>query len=302
MSNDINTTLKDFDENGYDFEVSSSSTDNIHLMLSALQFVDVNKDIIPWKSLVDNEWLSSTDDVAKLASIISTQMMDTSASQAMFRKHEDANEILVDLWIKRIESKAASKIAERPYRSSDASPIDREFLSWLVSLSGDIEVINALPVILADNNIILIYEKALPGLKTDGAVFTLNNGVPVIGLSLRYPRLDYLWFTLLHELSHIVLHYDRLNSGIIEDLDIKSSDIAEIEANNLARDSIVPRYLRRRSEPWINPTTKSVTEFAEKLQRHPALIAGQIQFDLNKWSILRDVVDAVDTRDMVFSR
>ncbi|MGA3843425.1 ImmA/IrrE family metallo-endopeptidase [Ralstonia nicotianae] len=44
----------------------------------------------------------------------------------------------------------------------------------------------------------------------DGVVFCLDDGHPVIGLSLRHPRLDIFWFTLMHELAHIVLHKELL--------------------------------------------------------------------------------------------
>ena len=33
-----------------------------------------------------------------------------------------------------------------------------------------------------------------------------DTGCPVIGLTLRYDRLDNFWFVLLHELGHVFLH------------------------------------------------------------------------------------------------
>ena len=34
----------------------------------------------------------------------------------------------------------------------------------------------------------------------------LGDGRPVIGLTLRYDRIDNFWFTLLHELAHVGRH------------------------------------------------------------------------------------------------
>jgi len=40
----------------------------------------------------------------------------------------------------------------------------------------------------------------------------LGNVRPVIGLTLRYDRIDNFWFCLLHELAHVGLHLDH-NQG-----------------------------------------------------------------------------------------
>jgi HTH-type transcriptional regulator/antitoxin HigA len=50
----------------------------------------------------------------------------------------------------------------------------------------------------------------LPGTFLDGAAMLTTGGWPVIGLTLRYDRIDSFWFTLLHEVAHIALHYDLL--------------------------------------------------------------------------------------------
>ena len=46
----------------------------------------------------------------------------------------------------------------------------------------------------------------MPRTHLDGAALQLADGTPVIGLTLRYDRLDNFWFCLLHELAHIGRH------------------------------------------------------------------------------------------------
>ena len=57
----------------------------------------------------------------------------------------------------------------------------------------------------------------------DGAALTLADGAPVIGLTLRYDRLDNFWFCLLHELAHVGLHMDvDGETAFVDDLTLMS--------------------------------------------------------------------------------
>ena len=51
-----------------------------------------------------------------------------------------------------------------------------------------------------------VYEPHLPGTHLDGAAMVALDENPIIGMTLRYDRIDNFWFTLLHELGHVVQH------------------------------------------------------------------------------------------------
>ena len=61
---------------------------------------------------------------------------------------------------------------------------------------------------LAAHGIALVIERHLPRTHLDGAALCLLDGRPVIGLTLRYDRIDNFWFSLMHELAHVSLHLD----------------------------------------------------------------------------------------------
>ena len=61
---------------------------------------------------------------------------------------------------------------------------------------------------LAQHGIGFEYLPHLPRTHLDGAAIKLDDGRPVIGMTLRYDRIDNFWYTLLHELSHVGLHLD----------------------------------------------------------------------------------------------
>ena len=80
---------------------------------------------------------------------------------------------------------------------------------------------------------------SLPGTFLDGAAMVTSANAPVVGLTLRYDRADNFWFTLLHELSHICLHYEVLIGGdtaFVDDMEIVSDNVREQEADTLAQD------------------------------------------------------------------
>jgi len=145
---------------------------------------------------------------------------------------------------------------------------------------------------LAKVGISLVIEPHLPHTYLDGAAL-LHGGKPVIGLTLRYDRLDNFWFVLLHELVHIVKHLreDRLVS-IFDDIDTEAdeSDKLEREADELAQQALIPnddwetalaRYVR---------SEESVDSLAKNLKINPAIVAGRIRKEANNYIILNQMI------------
>jgi len=77
---------------------------------------------------------------------------------------------------------------------------------------------------LNEHGVAVVYAKHLPKTHLDGAAMRTKEGVPVIGLTLRYDRLDNFWFCLLHEVAHIWKHVSSENSFFVDDLSLNKSD------------------------------------------------------------------------------
>lgn len=56
---------------------------------------------------------------------------------------------------------------------------------------------------LAEQGIAVEVVPHLPRTHLDGAAMKLAKGRPVIGLTLRYDRIDNFWWVLMHELAHV---------------------------------------------------------------------------------------------------
>jgi len=63
--------------------------------------------------------------------------------------------------------------------------------------------VRKVPGLLLAYGVRLVIVEGLSGAKMDGFATRLDDDSPVIGLSLRYDRLDSFWFTIGHEWSHI---------------------------------------------------------------------------------------------------
>jgi HTH-type transcriptional regulator/antitoxin HigA len=107
-------------------------------------------------------------------------------------------------------------------------------------------------------------------------------GIPVIGLTLRYDRVDSFWFTLLHEAAHIALHYDRLLDGdtvFVDDMEIGSEDILEREADELARESLIPSRILSQVRWDENTTQDELINLAIRARIDISIAAGRWQRD-----------------------
>lgn len=224
------------------------------------------------------------------------------SAPALLRARPDANTGLTMLWLSRVREKAQLFVALN--NLPDFKGLTSEDLSAFSKLSRDTSNLPRLASILLERGVVLIYERAIPGIKLDGAVFALDSNRPVIALSLRYPRLDIFWFTLLHELAHVVLHSERIIVPILDDLmfdDIehKDKDIIEMAADRLASNSLINRSDWRSCKAIYSRSEADVNQFAEQVGVHPSIVAGRIQRELGRHDIFSPIINEVNVRKVL---
>ncbi len=152
---------------------------------------------------------------------------------------------------------------------------------------------------LASVGIPLVFEPHLPGTQLDGATL-LKSDTPVIGMTLRYDRIDNFWFVLLHELFHAIEHLKKGKlTGTFDDLESPGSDIIEQEADALAGEALLPEAHWRRAVARYVRTPEAVAALAQEMGRHPAIIAGRIRHEANNYVILSDLVGTGQVRRQI---
>ena len=144
---------------------------------------------------------------------------------------------------------------------------------------------------LEKQGIHLIIVEHLPKTYLDGAAMLLSDGTPVIGLTLRYDRLDNFWFCLLHELGHVAKHLSASDRIIVDDLDLRghdseTEDKTETEADELAKAGLIPKSVWEKRPFKGRVTADEVNKLAEKLKIHSAIIAGRIRYERKNYRIL----------------
>lgn len=146
----------------------------------------------------------------------------------------------------------------------------------LRSLMREPEQVQYVPKALAENGIRLVIVQHLNHTKLDGAAQWLD-GNPVISLSLRYPRMDYFWFTLMHELAHI--KFNDNNSVDIDVSEVDSSYNIETRANAQASEWLIPQNEMQSFIAATSPHygTEEICDFAERVGVHPSLVVGQLK-------------------------
>ena len=143
--------------------------------------------------------------------------------------------------------------------------------------------------------IALVIEPHLPHTHLDGAAF-LHGETPVIGLTLRYDRLDNFWFVLFHELIHIAKHLRKNRVEFIFDDMEAEPDELEREADELAGQALIPEQVWETALARYVRTKESVKSLAETLEISPAIIAGRIQNEANNYVILNELIGQGEVR------
>jgi len=154
--------------------------------------------------------------------------------------------------------------------------------------------------LLAEKGIVLIVERHLPGSYLDGAAMLADSGIPVIGLTLRYDRLDNFWFVLMHELGHVFQHlFDGWRFDFFDEESGNIGDGIEAEADKFALDTLIPEALWDQCLSRFALSEEAVRIDAETISIDPSIIAGRIRKERGDYTILNNLVGQGQVRSQL---
>ncbi|WP_139264681.1 transcriptional regulator [Desulfatibacillum alkenivorans] len=194
----------------------------------------------------------------------------------------------VAAWCLRIMSLAKEAPLQNEYKPGS---IDLDFLRHLVKFSSVPSGPKAAVEFLAQYGVQVIFENQLSRMYIDGAAIMTPQKKPVIGMTLRYDRLDNFWFCLFHELAHIGRHLDKGDSIFVDDLSLRlplndDADKKEREADEWAEEALLPSSAWREHPVSQTPSTQNVLDMASRMRIHPAIVAGRARYKSNNFRIL----------------
>lgn len=237
----------------------------------------------PIKELQKRGWIGTSSEIDDLERDLSrffgvTSLNEEPPVQAAMRKAYP-NVVLTPAqraWVFRVRQiAAASRVAS--FDPAGVPACKRE-LRKLAAFSAEV---GKVPKVLAKYGIRFAVVEPLSGGKVDGVATWLSADSPVIGMSLRFDRIDSFWFTLGHELSHIDHHDDVPLDGDVsgheELLEVKSPIERRADEESaalfIAPDELLSFIAR------VGPlySKDRINQFANRIKLHPGVIVGQLQ-------------------------
>jgi HTH-type transcriptional regulator / antitoxin HigA len=190
-------------------------------------------------------------------------------------------------WLFRVKH-LASSFPSQPYSETKL----RDSLSGLAALAAEPEEARHVPRILADCGVRFVIVEPVPGSKIDGVCFWINNAqVPVIGMTLRFDRIDNFWYVLRHEIEHVLQGHGK--SRWIIDEDTGSTDGA-VDQEELLADAAAESFCVARKDmddfiARVRPffSEEKIIRFARRIKRHPGIVIGQLQKRLDRYDLLK---------------
>ena len=224
----------------------------------------------------------------------------------MYRKNDQrrinakTDDYALQAWCWQVIATARERPMDVGYRPGTVTPA---FLRKISQLSMSEDGPSRARDFLADHGIAFEFVPHLPRTHLDGAALRLPDGRPVVGLTLRYDRIDNFWFTLLHELAHIGLHLDGdgEDNGFVDDHNLRGveavgGDSKEQDADRMAQDALIPPEVWRDGVLLEHPTPMAVLDIGWEAGVHPAIIAGRIRRELGNYRLLSQFVGTGEVR------
>jgi len=234
----------------------------------------------------DNAWFAEGFTEGDLRRYIAENRIDF-GSPGLLRTGLNVVDHTEDVMLHAWRARVTARAREAFQKIEDIhEPLELKWLPNLVRLSREAEGPLEAVRMLADRGIVVVVEPQVPGLKIDGAAFIVD-GRPVIGMTLRTDTVDNFWFTLMHEIAHVTLHFSTgLAVGFYDQTDQETSvDEQEDEANQFASNLLIPEERWRRSTARIAKSAPVIERFAAELGVNPAIVFGRIRKERGDWSL-----------------
>lgn len=266
---------------------------------SDLEEIDIDWSRFPLNEMVTRGWIKQ--DVAyaqtypeKVLGQFFKGVGSPTAVVALYRKTDhirsarSMDRYALAAWTARIIMRAK---LDPPPVEYEPGTVDLEFMRELSRQSWSESGPLLAREFLHKNGIPLIIEPHLPRTHLDGAAILIKLERPMIGLSLRYDRIDNFWFCLMHELAHISLHFDKGINHFYDDLDVEAlDDPREQEADQMAGEALIPQVEWEKSAAKKLRSTEAAQSLAKQLGIHPAIVAGRMRHEFKSYRSLNQIV------------
>ena len=263
----------------------------------------------PLKAMAKLDWIPDAADLKDRAEEIMRGLVQRAggpqvAAASMFRKNDHrrvnakTDEYALSAWCWQVLAKANARPSDAIYVPGTVTP---ELLRAVARLSRFEDGPRQAVDVLAALGVAVEIVPHLPRTHLDGAALRVGKGPPVIGLTLRYDRIDNFWYCLLHELAHVGRHLDTgEDASFAHDHSLRGKEepngSQETEADELAEEALIPRADWDASEASWEPSANAVMALALDQGIHPAIVAGRVRYKLGNYRLLSQFVGTGQVR------
>ena len=172
------------------------------------------------------------------------------------------------------------RLGELAARDIDCAPYDsrrlQEALPALRSLTREGVEASAVRLrdICAACGVAVVFVPELPGSRASAVARWLTPAKALIQLSFRYRTDDHLWFTLFHELAHVLRHG---KTDVWIEATSAPDNPREAAADRFACDILIPPA-EAKELPDLN-NVDDVKRFADRIGIAPGIVVGRLQHD-----------------------
>jgi HTH-type transcriptional regulator / antitoxin HigA len=135
---------------------------------------------------------------------------------------------------------------------------------------------------LADAGVALVFIRQVPKTRVSAATWWTDPNRPAIGMTERHRREDMLWFSLLHEVAHLLLHPKRTTFLDLDD-DRENPDVAEDEANKFAEQALLP--VGATAKIVAATSRQDLALLAASFGIGTSIVAGRHGFLTDRWDV-----------------
>lgn len=219
------------------------------------------------------------------------------APQANYRRSQKfaIDPYATALWLRLAECEAEEKAAL-------AAPYDAHVLRRVVE---QIPALSRLPVgagfrqaaaLLASAGVVLVFVPEIEQTRICGVSRWLRSGHAMVAVSGRQKFVDVLWFTLLHELAHVLLHpkratyleLERKRGGVAND----NHDEEEEAADSFAQRALLSP--RDASQLRAIRTVEDLHALSQRAGVADGIVAGRYAHETNDWKTFGRVRTSID--------
>lgn len=241
-------------------------------------------DELPVRDMVKFGWMKGGQ-TAEETFLNACAFLGVSTPQAFERKYErlvgeaayrrsnafKTNAAAVAAWLRQGEIEAASVDCE-PW-SEDKLVAALRDIRALTRVSDPGAFIPALQRLMAECGVAVVIARAPEGCRASGATRFLTPKKALIQLSFRYLADDQFWFTVFHEIGHLVLHAHE--EVFLEGIEERHSQ-AETEADEFALEKLFEEVGLEALDAVI-PNKFDIARLARRAGISPGLVVGQLQ-------------------------